>query len=112
MHQSGRLTEELAQDIARRTLLQRLTVRPVLDDEGAETGMFERTRRRATLSRARAFGEAEAARAHNAFQRRPDTSMQYVTARSRNLLQRMTGKHTIVEGLYLGGILPNHTQTK
>lgn len=33
--------EELAEDIARRTLLQSLTVRPVLDDSGAETGMFE-----------------------------------------------------------------------
>src|SRR5271157_5738014 len=33
--------EELAEDIARRTLLQSLTVRPILDDEGAETGMFE-----------------------------------------------------------------------
>lgn len=33
--------EELAEDIARRTLLQSLTVRPVLDDTGNETGMFE-----------------------------------------------------------------------
>src|SRR5438445_182370 len=33
--------EELAQDIARRSLLQSLTVQPVLDDDGAETGMFE-----------------------------------------------------------------------
>ena len=33
--------EELAEDIARRTLLQSLTVRPVLDDRGAETGMYE-----------------------------------------------------------------------
>jgi ParB-like chromosome segregation protein Spo0J len=33
--------EELAADIARRTLLQSLTVRPVLDECGAETGMFE-----------------------------------------------------------------------
>jgi len=33
--------EELAEDIARRTLLQSLTVRPVLDDSGAETGMYE-----------------------------------------------------------------------
>lgn len=33
--------EELAEDIARRTLLQSLTVRPVFDDSGAETGMFE-----------------------------------------------------------------------
>src|ERR1700750_2358827 len=33
--------EELAEDIARRTLLQSLSVRPVLDAEGAETGMFE-----------------------------------------------------------------------
>ena len=33
--------EELAADIARRGLLQSLTVRPVLDTDGAETGMFE-----------------------------------------------------------------------
>jgi len=33
--------EELAEDIARRTLLQSLNVRAVLDGEGAETGMFE-----------------------------------------------------------------------
>jgi ParB family transcriptional regulator, chromosome partitioning protein len=32
---------ELADDIARRGLLQGLTVRPVLDADGAETGMFE-----------------------------------------------------------------------
>ncbi|KAB2760775.1 ParB/RepB/Spo0J family partition protein [Rhodopseudomonas boonkerdii] len=38
---AGVSIEELAQDIARRTLLQSLTVRPVLDDGGAETGMFE-----------------------------------------------------------------------
>src|SRR5712692_6482688 len=33
--------EELAEDIARRTLLQSLSVRPILDAEGQETGMFE-----------------------------------------------------------------------
>ena len=38
---AGVSTEELAEDIARRTLLQSLSVRPVLDAEGAETGMFE-----------------------------------------------------------------------
>jgi hypothetical protein len=38
---AGVLIEELAQDIARRTLLQSLTVRPVLDGDGNETGMFE-----------------------------------------------------------------------
>lgn len=38
---AGVSIEELADDIARRTLLQSLTVRPVLDDRGAETGMFE-----------------------------------------------------------------------
>ncbi|WP_116132167.1 ParB N-terminal domain-containing protein [Tropicimonas sp. IMCC34043] len=32
--------EELAEDIARRTLLSSITVRPVLDDNGAETGMY------------------------------------------------------------------------
>jgi hypothetical protein len=38
---TGVSIEELAEDIARRTLLQSLSVRPVLDAEGAETGMFE-----------------------------------------------------------------------
>jgi ParB family chromosome partitioning protein len=38
---AGVSIEELAEDIARRTLLQSITVRPVLDDERAETGMFE-----------------------------------------------------------------------
>src|SRR5277367_3517150 len=38
---SGVSVEELAEDIARRTLLQSLNVRPVLDADGAETGMFE-----------------------------------------------------------------------
>jgi ParB/RepB/Spo0J family partition protein len=38
---AGVSIEELAQDIARRTLLQSLTVRPVLDGDGVETGMFE-----------------------------------------------------------------------
>ncbi|WP_183714249.1 ParB/RepB/Spo0J family partition protein [Bradyrhizobium sp. ERR14] len=38
---AGMSIEELAEDIARRTLLQSLNVRPVLDAEGAETGMFE-----------------------------------------------------------------------
>jgi ParB family chromosome partitioning protein len=38
---SGVSIEELAEDIARRTLLASLTVRPVLDDDGGETGMFE-----------------------------------------------------------------------
>jgi ParB-like chromosome segregation protein Spo0J len=38
---AGVAIEELAEDIARRTLLQSLTVRPVLDDSGTETGMYE-----------------------------------------------------------------------
>jgi ParB-like chromosome segregation protein Spo0J len=38
---AGVSIEELAEDIARRTLLQSLTVRQVLDNDGAETGMFE-----------------------------------------------------------------------
>jgi ParB family chromosome partitioning protein len=37
---AGVSIEELAEYIARRTLLASLTVRPVLDDSGAETGMF------------------------------------------------------------------------
>jgi ParB family chromosome partitioning protein len=38
---AGVSIKELAEDIARRTLLQSLTVRPVVDAERAETGMFE-----------------------------------------------------------------------
>ena len=38
---AGVSIEELAEDIARRTLLQSLTVRPVVDEAGHETGMFE-----------------------------------------------------------------------
>ena len=38
---AGVSIEELVEDIARRTLLQSLTVRPILDENGAETGMFE-----------------------------------------------------------------------
>jgi ParB family transcriptional regulator, chromosome partitioning protein len=38
---AGVSIEELAEDIARRTLLQGLNVRPGLDADGVETGMFE-----------------------------------------------------------------------
>src|SRR3977135_854974 len=38
---AGVSIEELAEDIARRTLLQSLGVRAGLDADGAETGMFE-----------------------------------------------------------------------
>jgi ParB family chromosome partitioning protein len=38
---AGVSIEELAEDIGRRTLLQSLTVRPVHDADGVETGMFE-----------------------------------------------------------------------
>src|ERR1700738_4200782 len=38
---AGISVEDLAEDIARRSLLQSLNVRPVLDAEGQETGMFE-----------------------------------------------------------------------
>ena len=38
---AGISIEELAEDIARRTLLQGLSVRPVVDADGNETGMFE-----------------------------------------------------------------------
>ena len=37
---AGVSIEQLAEDIARRTLLSSITVRPVLDDDGAETGMY------------------------------------------------------------------------
>ena len=38
---AGISIEDLAEDIARRSLLQSLNVRPVLDAEDQETGMFE-----------------------------------------------------------------------
>jgi ParB family transcriptional regulator, chromosome partitioning protein len=38
---AGVSIEELAEDITRRSLLQGLSVRPVLDGDGQETGMFE-----------------------------------------------------------------------
>ena len=38
---AGISVEDLAEDIARRSLLQSLNVRAVLDAEGQETGMFE-----------------------------------------------------------------------
>ncbi len=38
---AGVSIEQLADDIARRTLLQSITVRPVLDVDGTETGMYE-----------------------------------------------------------------------
>jgi len=38
---AGVSIDELADDIARRTLLQSLSVRPVVDGEGKETGMFD-----------------------------------------------------------------------
>lgn len=38
---AGVPVEELAESIARRGLIQSLHVRPVLDDEGRETGMYE-----------------------------------------------------------------------
>jgi ParB family chromosome partitioning protein len=38
---AGVSIEELAEDIALRTLLQSLTVRPITDADGAETGLFE-----------------------------------------------------------------------
>jgi ParB family chromosome partitioning protein len=39
--QDGQSIEDLAEDIARRGLLQSLSVRPVLDEAGADTGLFE-----------------------------------------------------------------------
>jgi ParB family chromosome partitioning protein len=38
---AGVSIEELAEDIVRRGLLQGLSVRPVVDEAGVETGMFE-----------------------------------------------------------------------
>ena len=53
---AGVSVEELAEDIARRGLLQSLNVRPVLDADGVETGRWP------PLPGTVALGEAEAAR--------------------------------------------------
>ena len=58
---AGVSIEELAEDIARRTLLQSITVRPVLDDQGAETGMFEIPAGGRRYRALELLGEAEAA---------------------------------------------------
>ena len=64
---AGVSIEELAQDIARRTLLQSLTVRPVLDGDGNETGMFEiPAGGRRYREQSPASGSAEAASPHSA----------------------------------------------
>ena len=63
---AGISIEELAQDIARRTLLQSLTVRPVLDGDGNETGIVRSPGWRPALSRPRATGPAKAASPHGA----------------------------------------------
>ena len=57
---AGISIEELAEDIARRGLLQGLSVRPVLDADGNETGMFEVPAGGRRYPRARAAGQAEA----------------------------------------------------
>jgi len=57
---AGLSIEELAEDIARRTLLQSLSVRPVLDADGAETGMFEIPAGGPPLPGTRTSGQAEA----------------------------------------------------
>ena len=57
---AGVSIEQLADDIARRTLLQSITVRPVLDADGNETGMYRDPGRRAALPGAGAAGQAEA----------------------------------------------------
>ena len=63
---AGVAIEELAEDIARRTLLQSLTVRPVLDDERRRDRHVRGAGRRPALPGARAAGEAEAPGPHRA----------------------------------------------
>ena len=57
---AGVSVEDLAEDIARRGLLQSLNVRPELDGEGAETGRFTRDGGRAAARGAQTSGEAKA----------------------------------------------------
>ncbi len=59
---AGVSIEELAEDIARRTLLQSLSVRPVLDAEGSRDRHVRDPGRRPPLPGARTAGEAEAPR--------------------------------------------------
>ena len=57
---AGVSIERLADDIARRTLLQSVTVRPVLDAAGIESGMYEIPAGGPPLSGAGTTGQAEA----------------------------------------------------
>lgn len=64
---AGASVEELAEDIARRWLLQNLNVRPVIDADDAETGKFEITARSRRfqallLSRRRSDGQPDGSR--------------------------------------------------
>jgi hypothetical protein len=62
---AGASIEELAEDIARRALLQSLNVRPVIGADGVETGMFE-VPTGGRRYRARIAGQAEALRQERA----------------------------------------------
>ena len=57
---AGVSIEQLAENIAQRTLLQSLSVRAVLDADGKETGMFEVPAGGRRYPRARTAGQAEA----------------------------------------------------
>jgi hypothetical protein len=57
---AGVSIEDLSEDIARRGLLQGLNVRPGLDAEGVETGMFEVPPAGAAISRSNASSSRSA----------------------------------------------------
>ncbi len=53
---AGVSIEQLADDIARRTLLQSITVRPLLDADGVATGMYAQHAQFGTSSRSKPAG--------------------------------------------------------
>jgi len=60
--QAGVSIEELADDIARRGLLQSLSVRPILGEDGEESGKFAVSAGGPQTRGVKALGEAETAR--------------------------------------------------
>ena len=86
---AGVSIEELAEDIARRTLLQSLNVRPVLDADGAETGMFEVPAGGRRYPGARTAGQAEASRQDRAGALRRARSERDISAEEDSLAENI-----------------------
>jgi hypothetical protein len=84
---AGVWVEALAEDIARRGLLQSLNVRPVPDEAGVETGKFEISAgdRRSAVPGVVTAGEAEAVGRSNAWGRAAFN----LAVQSRHLMDRI-----------------------